>query len=394
MAGRQQVEAAEPAPSVVDAEGNDVAFDEQALADASIQGSAHAFEELYTHYFPKVRGFCLRKTSDPALAEDIAQEAFVRAFERIDQFGGPKHFGGWVGTIAANLITDHYRRKRNTEVSLDAKEDAADRGPSYEIDPIRNIQRDDTSRLVRIALDKLEPRQREALVMHEIKGMTCAAVGEQLGISEVAAESLLARARRRLRKEITAKAAPADLFGFGGLGLLPALLRVWRRTKDAVGRRADAVHATAVRSVESAGSNLVPSLDAAKALVVVVGAALAIQAAGAVAPPAAQVTPDDTVTTGDRAPLIAPVGDGSSTTDPLDGIETDIEITDGSAGASAEGTLEVPGVPGTEEPGPMLDYRIDVTIDDSTQQLTGHILVQDTDGSELLDTGDLDLTTP
>lgn len=278
MTGEQSTIASEQtAPAEVDlVSANTVEFDESGLADASISGDTEAFEALYTHYFPRVRGFCLRKLGNRETAEDIAQEAFARAFERITDFGGPRHFGGWVGTIAANLCTDHLRRKKNMPVPLEDNESSA---PAYEMDPIRNIQRQDTGRLVRLALDKLEPRHREALLMHEVKGMSCAAVGERLGISEVAAESLLARARRRLRREITAKAAPADLFGLGGLGLLPALVRAWRRARHAAGRRVTAAHAYATRGWDGVAGNLVPTLDAAKALMVVVGAALVVEAA-------------------------------------------------------------------------------------------------------------------
>lgn len=265
---------------------NTVDFDEAGLADASISGDTQAFESLYTHYFPKVRGFCLRKLGNADLAEDIAQEAFARAFERITDFGGPRHFGGWVGTIAANLCTDHLRRKKNMPVPLEDPES----GPSYEVDPIRNLQRQDTGRLVRLALDKLEPRHREALLLHEVSGMSCAAVGRRLGISEVAAESLLARARRRLRKEITAKAAPADLFGLGGLGLLPSLVRGWRRAREGFGRRVASVQAAARGGLDTVSAGFMPSLDAAKALMFVVGAALVVEAAAGNAVGGGQLT--------------------------------------------------------------------------------------------------------
>ncbi len=373
---------------------NTVDFDERQLAEESIAGCTQAFEELYGYYYPRVKGFCLRKTGNPALAEDIAQEAFARAFERISEFGGPKHFGGWVGTIAANLCTDHFRRKRNTEVSLDTD---SDRGPAYEVDPIRNIQRQDTSRLVRLALERLDPRQREALLLHEVKGLTCAAVGDQLGISEVAAESLLARARRRLRKEITAKAAPADLFGLGGLGLLPAMVRAWRRLKEGTGRRASDFHAAAGRALEGTGMNLLPGVDGAKALVVVMGAALTVQVASAAAPPSVEKPSAEPGAVSHHAPSQAPMAADGDTGDSDDrGVEIPVsgyvDPDTRTAGVAAEGGLGVDEATGREgHTG--LNFKVDTNMGAEGTNVHARVYVLDENGSEIADTGDVELDT-
>ncbi|HVE92158.1 MAG TPA: sigma-70 family RNA polymerase sigma factor [Actinomycetota bacterium] len=371
---------------------NTVEFDEATLADESISGSSQAFEELYTHYFPKVRGFCIRKLGNPHLAEDIAQEAFARAFERISEFGGPRHFGGWVGTIAANLCTDHLRRKKPS-VSIDQME----QGPAYEFDPIRNVQREDTGRLVRLALEKLDPRQREALVLHEVKGMSCSAVGEQLGISEVAAESLLARARRRLRKEITAKAIPADLFGLGGIGFLPALLRGFRRVRSGLSQRSMNLQTSVARGWDSIGGNLLPSVDAAKALVVVVGAALATQLATAATParssssdaPAAVVSAAGTGHGG----LLAVDGDGSGARpgndDPSGGpVRVNVNPNERKATVSAEQRVNVPDPTGSDgETG--LNVELDLEGGADKAAANTRVFVQDADGHVVADTGDI-----
>lgn len=342
-----------------------IVFDEQTLAEASVSGSTEAFEELYRFYFPKVRGFCLRKIGKPDVAEDIAQEAFARAFARIDSFGGPKHFGGWVATIAANLCTDHFRRKRNTEVPLD---DSGERGPSYEIDPLRNIQRETTTQLIRLALERLEPRQREALLLHEVRGMTCAAVGDRLGISAVAAESLLARARRRLRKEVTSeldgKAAPGDLLGVGGVVLVPGVLRAARRLRERIASRAADVGAFAGRAAGRGWDGVVAALpvsDGLKAAAVAAGAAVTIGTASVTAPSGDSPTPQEsrpptsaaeTQSTSAFLPgLLGPPGG----TDPIGVIDPLRELLRNEEGASPPGdglelsTEETVGVPAPSE---------------------------------------------
>lgn len=260
----------------------DAIVDDVVLVNASIDGSLTAFEELYTRYFPRVRAFCYRKTGNPELAQDITQEAFTRAFERIDGFGGPKRFASWVGTIAANLVTDHYRRKSTSDVPLDTGLET-DR-LAAEDDPLADIERQSAREAVRPALDRLKPRQREALLLHEIEGLSCAAVGRRFGISEGAAESLVARGRRKLRREILAKASPDELLGIGLIGPMVPLWRVWHRVRDGFARRTSWLHDTMVRGVESLGVNAVPAGQAVKGLAVVVGTALALDAAAALIP--------------------------------------------------------------------------------------------------------------
>lgn len=379
---------------------NSVEFDEEHLADASIAGNERAFEQLYTHYYPKVRGFCLRKTSDPQLAEDITQEAFARAFERIADFGGPKHFGGWVGTIASNLITDHYRRKRNQDVPLDSDEERGN-APVYEMNPVRTFQETDTARLVRGALAKLDERQRDAILMHELRGLTCAAVGDYLGISEVAAESLLARSRRRLRKELTtqmtAKAAPAAIFNLGGLGFLPVLLRGWRRIKAGAAQKTQGVQLAASRGIEHV-QQAVPTATAAKGLVVAMGAALVVEAAGAVAPPpeevadptvtpAAVVTPEPLPADGDASSGVVVPGTGDEIDLPGGSVRADL----GEDGVGAEGSVNLPGTE-EEDAGGGFDFDIEVGRDEAGgPDAGGQVILRDEDGEPVLDTGQVNV---
>lgn len=388
MAPEPQAEAAQASSQQGEAGDNTVAFDEKALAEASIHGNAQAFEELYTHYFPRVRAFVLRKTGSRELAEDIAQEAFTKAFERISEFGGPKHFGGWVGTIAANLCTDHFRRKRNSEIAVDPQD--GEWGPPIQMDLLRNIQREDTSHLVRSALDRLEPRQRQALLMHEIKGMTCAAVGEQLGITEVAAESLLARARRRLRKEVVSMAAPADLFGLGGIALLPALLRAWRHAKEAFSQRVASVHAAAARGWESVAMS--PTASGAKTLIVALGAALAVEAAGAVAPPAERVSEATVGHAAVTTPAVLPADGDASTSEGSEDeglaeadLSGSLDAESGTAGVSGEGSVNVPDPEG-DHSSIGADYEVDARVGaDGSASVRARIVVETGGEKPLID---------
>lgn len=376
----------EPVATPTVAQINTIEFDEASLAAASIDGCGESFEQLYTHYFPKVRALCMRKVGNVTQAEDIAQEAFAKAFERISDFGGPRHFGGWVGTIAANLCTDHLRRRKPV-ASVDQMMESESGVPSYEIDPIRNVQRGETTRLVRQALLRLDPRQREALVMHEVRGLSCAAVGQQLGISEVAAESLLARARRRLRKEVTAKAIPADLFGFGGLALIPTLARAWRRMKEAAELRAAWLHSGG--GYEMMGSSMLPTFDAAKAAVVVAAAAFMTQF-GAMDTAPVQPNHDSAVSAASVSFLAVDADETTNTEGATDkpsadkvNLDVDLSTSPDGYGASVEAAVDV------EEEGESSDIgganiNIDVGSDSSPE---GAISLADENDDEIASVG-------
>src|SRR5690349_6479549 len=83
--------------------------DDATLVRAAQGGDRDAFSELYRRHFADVRRLCTRRMSDKAEPEEIAQAAFVRAFERIHQCGGEARFGGWVQVIAHRLCIDTRR---------------------------------------------------------------------------------------------------------------------------------------------------------------------------------------------------------------------------------------------------------------------------------------------
>lgn len=360
-----------------------------ALVNASIGGSLGAFEELYTRYFPKVRAFCYRKTGNPELAQDITQEAFARAFERIDGFGGPKRFGSWVGTIAANLVTDHYRRKSTSDVPLDPAVDG-DRLPSEDVDPLANIERENTRSIVRPALEKLKPRQREALLLHEIEGLSCAAVGQRFGISEGAAESLVARGRRKLRREILTKATPDELLGMGAIGPMVPVWRTWGRARDGVARKASWLQHALARGADSLGVGAIPAGQAAKALALVVGTALALDAAAALVPvdkpripskPAAVVEGAANHRTDEGRPTVADSMLGKL------GARKDFEVDprSGRAEGSVQGSVEPPGE--TSGNGGA-NYSFHFEGDPDQGGAGARVYVNDPDGNPVADTGD------
>jgi RNA polymerase sigma factor (sigma-70 family) len=164
-------------------------------------------ERLYARHKRDVYRSVLRDVRDPDEAEDITQTAFLDAFRALRRGDEPEHPHAWLLTIAQNASRRRYRSRvgRQSEVELDAEVLAApDReGPSAED--------------IRVALERLRPAQREALVLREIGGRSYIEIAAAMDISVPAIETLLFRARRALRFELEDEAPRTRRRVLGGL---------------------------------------------------------------------------------------------------------------------------------------------------------------------------------
>jgi len=173
--------------------------DEELLARVAA-GDPAASRALVARKLPRLLSLAVRMLGDPAEAEDVAQEAFVRVWKQAPKWqAGAARFDTWLHRVALNLCYDRLRRRR--ELAYAEPPDRPDEGPG----PGRGLEAADTGRLVSRALQALPDRQREAIVLchyQELGNIEAAAV---MGVSVEALESLLGRGRRALR------AALADL---------------------------------------------------------------------------------------------------------------------------------------------------------------------------------------
>ena len=136
---------------------------DQALIARAQDGDRAAFDELYVHYSRRLYRLCLRRLSDPHEAEDVAQEAFVRAWRALPRFCGERRFYPWLSVIAANLCTDVLRkRSRSTPV---AEFYGADPATTEELDERLIAQVD--AEMVGKAFTKLTERHRRILNLRE-----------------------------------------------------------------------------------------------------------------------------------------------------------------------------------------------------------------------------------
>lgn len=174
----------------------DADSDELDLIRAAARGDARAQAILVRANLARVHSVAYRIVLDAQIAEDIAQETFLRAWKALPGWEPRARLSTWLHTVALNLARDHLRRKR--EALSDALPERIDTAlrPDERLDQSQRIARMET------AIASLPERQREALTLCAMEGHTNISAAEIMGVSVEALESLLARARRRLKTRL------------------------------------------------------------------------------------------------------------------------------------------------------------------------------------------------
>jgi len=174
--------------------GPDEAEDEAALVARVAAGEAPAFRALVDRHLPTVLAIARRMLRDDAEAEDVAQETLLRLWRNAARLElGEGGVRPWLRRVAANLCIDRVRAQRNTSLGEALPEEVE---PASQMTTL--VERE-LGRRVDAALKALPERQRLALTLFHYEGMSQIEVGEAMGISDEAVESLLARARRALK---------------------------------------------------------------------------------------------------------------------------------------------------------------------------------------------------
>lgn len=169
--------------------------EESFLIARARRGDPDAFEEIVRLYERRVYGVALRIVRAHDVADDVAQEAFVRAWRSLDRFDLDRPFGPWICRIAANLAVNHVRSPRAREEGLPeghAETKAAAPGP------LGALLDGEASRVLDAALASLPAEQRAVLVMRAVEEQSYAEIAGALGISPGTVMSRLYRAREKL----------------------------------------------------------------------------------------------------------------------------------------------------------------------------------------------------
>ncbi|RTL69969.1 MAG: sigma-70 family RNA polymerase sigma factor [Hyphomicrobiales bacterium] len=174
--------------------GSEGTEDEAALLARIAEGEADAFRLIVDRHLPALLGIARRMLRDEAEAEDLAQEALLRLWRNAGNLEiGAGGVRPWLRRVVSNLCIDRVRAAKNTSVVDTLPEVPA---PATQV---RHLAEQDLAQRVDAVLKSLPERQRLALTLFHYEGMSQIEVGEVLGVSDEAVESLLARARRTLK---------------------------------------------------------------------------------------------------------------------------------------------------------------------------------------------------
>lgn len=164
---------------------------------AARRGDRAAFERLVRTYASTVTAITLAVTGDPIAAQDLAQDAFLRAWRMLDTLEDPAAFGAWLSQIARNLARDQIRARRSSERIL---ADELDPSAAEPADDLLSARQDRAE--VRRALDVLPEETREVVLLTYWEEWSSGQVGERLGLSDAAVRQRLRRAREALGVEL------------------------------------------------------------------------------------------------------------------------------------------------------------------------------------------------
>ncbi|BFI96951.1 MAG: sigma-70 family RNA polymerase sigma factor [Rhodanobacter sp.] len=164
-------------------------------ARAAASGDRHAFQRLYRRHVERIHGALYRLAGyDHARAEDLTQEAFVRAWQKLPGFRHESAFGTWLYRLAVNLALMEIRARRADPVGFVDE----DQLPEPADTPFCAAEREELER----AIGKLPPRARAVLVLHDVEGWRHEEIGEEMDMAVGTSKAQLHRARQLLRRAL------------------------------------------------------------------------------------------------------------------------------------------------------------------------------------------------
>jgi len=184
-------------------------FDEAALVARAKAGDDGAFSELVEHYERRIFRLAKHITQSDEDAEDVLQESFLKAYEKLDTFQGNSKFYTWLVRIAVNeALMKLRKRKSDRSVSLDEQLDTGEDTVAREVavwddTPEQRYSQEELKGILDQAVEGLEPIYKVVFQLRDVDELSTEETAEALGISIPAVKSRLLRARLQLREKLT-----------------------------------------------------------------------------------------------------------------------------------------------------------------------------------------------
>ena len=171
------------------------------LAQQALAGSQEAYRTLVSRYASAAINVATRIVRDRALAEDLTQDAFVRAFARLATYDQQRRFSAWFFQVLHNVVIDYVRRRRVHAVSLDALQSEGFQGPAEDeaaSSPERDMERRALAGALDGALQRVRPEYREPILLRYQQGLTIDEIATVLGLPSGTVKTHLHRGRKEL----------------------------------------------------------------------------------------------------------------------------------------------------------------------------------------------------
>ena len=184
-----------------------------ALVGRCLSGDAAAWEAIVRQYNRRIYNVCYRFAGTAEDAEDLTQEVFIKMYRTLNSYDASKGaLITWVTTIARNLLVDHFRRSKHDRLTdslesapagdqdaLTLGEQLPDLGPS----PDAGVQNQETQRVVHLALQKLSPELREAVILRDLQELEYREIAQVLRVPEGTVKSRINRGRAELARHLS-----------------------------------------------------------------------------------------------------------------------------------------------------------------------------------------------
>lgn len=176
-------------------------------------GDLDALASILPQYQSRLYRFLLRMVQQPALAEDLFQQTWMRVIEKISHYQARHRFESWLFSIARNLAIDHLRRKR--DVSIDAPDERGEAPVDHLAltgrDPLEEVLASERGAILAVALAGLPAIHREVLVLRFEEEMSLEQIAEVVDIPVSTVKSRLHRALENVRRSVGAHLSPGGV---------------------------------------------------------------------------------------------------------------------------------------------------------------------------------------
>jgi len=166
------------------------------LVDRAASGEVDAFEELYRENAGRVYLLCLRMCGDQSLAEELAQEAFIRAWQKLGSFRGDSAFSTWLHRVTVNVVLGDRRSTARREARIKPA------GDDVLVDLSASVPSPGEALDLERSIAALPGGARAVFVLHDVEGYRHKEIARLIGVAEGTSKAQLHRARKLLRKAL------------------------------------------------------------------------------------------------------------------------------------------------------------------------------------------------